>query len=118
MLRGNHFVPARAYGLKGTRRGRVPYYVSLIRWTDQGIKNVKESPKRAEAAHKLAEAEGGKLTLYYTMGRYDLVAIGEARDDETMNRVLLRIAQQGSVRTETLKAMTEAEAAKMLGKLP
>jgi uncharacterized protein with GYD domain len=95
----------------------VPHYVTLIKWTDQGIRNVKDSPKRAEAARKLAEAEGGKLTLYYTMGRYDLVGIAEARDDETMNRILLRIAVQGNVRTETLKAMTEGDAAKLLGKL-
>ena len=47
-----------------------------------------------------------------------LIGIGEAPDDETFNRVLLRIGMQGNVRTETLKAMTEAEAAKMIGKLP
>lgn len=94
------------------------HYVVLIKWTDQGIRNLKESPKRAEAARKLAESEGGKLTLFYTMGRYDLVGIGEAKDDDTMNRVLLRIGTLGNVRTETLKAMTEADAAKMIGKLP
>jgi uncharacterized protein with GYD domain len=96
----------------------VQHYVVLIKWTDQGIRNLKESPKRAEAARKLAESEGGKLTLFYTMGRYDLVGIGEAKDDDTMNRVLLRIGTLGNVRTETLKAMTEADAAKMIGKLP
>lgn len=96
----------------------MPHYVILVRWTDQGIRNVKESPKRAEAARKLAESEGGKLTLYYTMGRYDLVGIAEARDDESINRILLRLGMQGSVRTETLKAMPEADAVKMIGKLP
>jgi len=95
----------------------VPHYVLLVKWTDQGIKGVKDSPKRAEAARKLAESEGGKLTLYYTMGRYDLIGIGEAKDDETMNRVLLQIGSLGNVRTETLKAMTEAEAAKLIAKL-
>lgn len=96
----------------------MPHYVLLVKWTDQGIRNVKDSPKRAEAARKLAESEGGKLTLYYTMGRYDLVGIAEAKDDETMNRVLLRIGAMGNVRTETLKAMSEADAGKMIGKLP
>ena len=95
----------------------MPHYVLLVKWTDQGIKGVKDSPKRAEAARKLAESEGGKLTLYYTMGRYDLIGIGEAKDDETMNRVLLQIGSLGNVRTETLKAMTEAEAAKLIAKL-
>lgn len=94
------------------------HYVVLVKWTDQGIRNVKESPKRAEAARKLVEAEGGKLTLYYTMGRYDIVGIGEAPNDESLNRVLLQIGMAGSARTETLKAMTEAEAAKMIAKLP
>lgn len=95
----------------------MPHYVLLVRWTDQGIKSVKDSPRRAEAARKLAESEGGKLTLYYTMGRYDLIGIAEAKDDETMNRVLLQIGALGNVRTETLKAMTEAEAAKLITKL-
>jgi len=96
----------------------VPHYVVLIKWTDQGIRNVKDSPQRAEAARKLAESEGGKLTVYYTMGRYDLVGIAEARDDDSMNRILLRIAVQGNVRTETLKAMSEGDASKMIAELP
>ncbi len=96
----------------------MPHYVLLVRWTDQGIRSVKESPKRAEAARKLAESEGGKLTLYYTLGRYDLIGIAEAKDDDTINRILLRIGALGNVRTETLKALTEADAAKMIAKLP
>lgn len=96
----------------------MPHYVILIRWTDQGLRNVKESAKRAEAARKLAESQGGKLTLYFTMGRYDLVGLGEAPDDETMSRTLIQIGMLGNVRTETLKAMTEAEAAKLFAKLP
>ena len=96
----------------------MPHYVVLIKWTDQGIRNVKDSPQRAEAARKLAESEGGKLTVYYTMGRYDLVGIAEARDDDSMNRILLRIAVQGNVRTETLKAMSEGDASKMIAELP
>jgi uncharacterized protein with GYD domain len=91
--------------------------VLLVKWTDQGIKAVKESPKRAEAARKLAESEGGKLTLYYTMGRYDLIGIAEAKDDDTINRILLRIGMLGNIRTETLRALTEADAAKMIAKL-
>ncbi len=74
----------------------MPYYVTLIKWTDRGIRNVKDSPKRAEDARKLAEAEGGKLTLYFTMGRYDIVGIAEARDYERINRILLRIATRGA----------------------
>lgn len=95
----------------------MPHYVLLVKWTDQGIRTLKESPKRAEAARKLAESEGGKLTLYYTMGRYDLVGIAEAKDDDTLNRIVLRIGMLGNIRTETLKAMTEGDAAKAIAKL-
>lgn len=95
----------------------MPHYVLLVNWTDQGIRDVKDSPKRAEAARKLTESEGGKLTLYYTMGRYDLIGLAEAKDDDTINRILLKIGSLGNVRTETLKAMTEAEAAKIIAKV-
>jgi uncharacterized protein with GYD domain len=93
------------------------HYVILINWTDQGIRNVKESPKRAEAARKAVEKAGGKMTLYYTMGQYDIVAIAEAANDEAFMQVLLALGSLGSVRTTTLKAFTEEEASKIIGKL-
>jgi uncharacterized protein with GYD domain len=96
----------------------MPRYVTLINWTDKGIRNMKESPKRAKAAIELAESEGGKLTLYYTFGRYDMVGFAEVRDDGTMNRILHQVAAQGNIRTETLKAMSDADVARMFGKRP
>ncbi len=93
------------------------HYIVLMKWTEQGIKNVKDSPKRVEAARKLTESLGGKFALYYTMGRYDLVLVAEAPDDEAINRVLLQVGMLGNVRTETLKAMTESEGAKVIAKL-
>jgi uncharacterized protein with GYD domain len=96
----------------------MPHYVVLVNWTNEGIKNVKESPKRLANAKALLEKLGGKLTaIYYTMGPHDLVAIGDAPDDDIMNRFLLELGRVGAVRTTTLKAWTEAEAAKLFGSL-
>ena len=95
----------------------MPRYILLISWTDQGIRNVKETARRAEAARKAAEKLGGNLELYYTLGEYDMVGIGEAPSDEAEMQLLLQIGALGNVRTKTLKAWTESEAAKVVAKL-
>ncbi|TLZ75533.1 MAG: GYD domain-containing protein [Methanobacteriota archaeon] len=95
----------------------MPHYISLGKWTDQGIKNVKESPKRADAVTALANKLGAKMEIFYTMGRYDIVAITEAANDEIANQLLLEIGRLGNVRTETLKAWTVSEGTKIVAKL-
>ena len=95
----------------------MPHYITLIKWTDQGIRAVKDSPMRAEAVEKLAEQMGGSAQLFYTLGEYDLVAVTEAKDDETALQLLLQIGSQGNARTTTLKAWTPEEAAKVIEKL-
>ena len=72
---------------------------------------------RAEAVEKLAEQMGGSAQLFYTLGEYDLVAVTEAKDDETALQLLLQIGRQGNARTTTLKAWTKEEAAKVIEKL-
>jgi len=89
----------------------------LLSWTEQGIKNVKETTKRAEAARSMAEKLGGKLQLFYTMGEYDIVALAEMPNDEAWLRFALTIASLGNVRSKTLKAWTEAEIAKITAQL-
>jgi uncharacterized protein with GYD domain len=85
-------------------------YIGLINWTDQGIRNVTDSPRRAQAFREMAEQMGCKvLGLFYTTGRYDIAVRLEAPDDETMSAVMLKVAQLGNVRTETMRAYTEAE---------
>jgi uncharacterized protein with GYD domain len=97
----------------------MPYYIILVNWTDQGIRNIKDSPKRAAAAKAAVEKAGGKwLGFYYTLGQYDMVLISEGLNDETVMSVMLAIGSLGSVRTTTLKAFPEAEAAKIIEKLP
>ncbi|HEX3861645.1 MAG TPA: GYD domain-containing protein [Stellaceae bacterium] len=87
----------------------MPAYVMLANWTDQGARQVRESPKRLDAAKKALVDMGGEFkTLYMTMGDYDLVAIYEAPDDAVAARFTLLLGQSGAVRTRTLKAFPEA----------
>ena len=81
----------------------------LANWTDQGARQVKESPKRVETARKALTEMGGEFkSLYMTMGDYDLVVIYDAPDDAVAARFTLLLGQMGSVRTRTLKAFPEA----------
>ena len=84
-------------------------YIILINWTEQGVKNVRESPKRLDAAKKLLGEMGGSFKDFYlTMGEYDMVAVCDAPDDAVAARFALALGMQGNVRTRTLKAFPEA----------
>ncbi len=94
-------------------------YVSLMNFTDQGIKSVKDAPRRIEEAVKGLEAIGGKLKDFYVvMGEYDYVAIAEAPTDEAALGFLLALGAQGNIRTTTLKAFTKEEFAEIVKRLP
>ena len=89
-----------------------------MNWTDQGIKNVKDSIKRAKSFEAAIEKAGGKsLGIYYTMGRHDIVAIVEAPNDEAIASALYSTGSLGNIRTETLKAFSMSEAANIIEKL-
>jgi len=97
----------------------MPTYITLYKWTEQGIKNVKGSPDRAAAAVKAAEAAGIKtLGVYLTQGEYDLVAISECPDEQTGVAAVLAQGAQGYVRTTTMRAFTMAEFAEIVKKIP
>jgi uncharacterized protein with GYD domain len=97
----------------------MPTYITLFNLTEQGIKNIKDAPKRIEEGIKAAEAIGGKLIGFYSvMGEYDYVSIAEATNDEAYMTFLLGTGAQGNVRTTTLKAFTREEFAQMVKKLP
>ena len=84
-------------------------YIMLASWTDQGIRGVKESARRFDAAKKvLTEMDGSFQSFYLTMGDYDLVAVYEAPDDAVAARFNLQLGMLGNVRTRTLKAFPEA----------
>lgn len=94
----------------------MPHYVSLLRYTQKGVENLKDSPKRVDATKKAIEAGGGKLkAIYWTMGQYDPVIITEFPNDEAGLKVNLAGAMQGYVRGETLRAFTEEEFRKVVG---
>ncbi|MCX6660427.1 MAG: GYD domain-containing protein [Candidatus Bathyarchaeota archaeon] len=94
------------------------HYIILGSYTEQGIKNVMDSPKRDEEARRMMEKSGGKMQLYYTMGEYDFIAIIEMRSDEDLARFLLQVGRSGNVRTKTLKAWSESEIHKVMSQLP
>ena len=94
-------------------------YVSLLRFTQQGIQNIKQAPDRLDAAKRTFEAAGGKLLAFYLVtGQYDAVFISEAPDNETATRIALATCSLGNVRTETLPAFTEDEYLKIVAALP
>ena len=95
-------------------------YVTLVNFTEQGIKNIKEAPARIDALGPTLEAAGGKLLGWYlTQGRYDVVTITQFPPDaKTGMSLLLATGAQGNVRTETMRAFTEAEFKDMVAKLP
>ncbi len=96
----------------------MPTYVTLVRFTDQGIRNIKDSPKRAKAFRALCEKLGGRVKdIYWTLGRYDIVTIVEVPDDVTMEALLYSLGSLGNVRTESLRAFTAQETSQALGKL-
>ena len=96
----------------------MPTYIVLFKWTDQGIAKVKNSPKRLDAGRKEFKKAGIDMKdVYLTMGRYDLVCVMEAPDDETMAKGMLTLGSQGNVSTETLKAFPEDDYRKIVGSL-
>jgi uncharacterized protein with GYD domain len=83
----------------------VATFITLLNWTDQGIKNFRESGKRADAFAELVQKNGGSVKgIYWTLGEYDIVAIVEAPDSETLTAMLLQTGAVGNVRTTTLEA--------------
>jgi uncharacterized protein with GYD domain len=93
-------------------------YISLVRYTDQGIRSIKESPGRLDAAKKAFQAAGGTLKEFYlAMGKYDIVIVSEAPDDETVARITLALGSLGNVRTQTMRVFPEGEFRKIVGSL-
>jgi uncharacterized protein with GYD domain len=101
-------VPGLSQATKGG--ASMPTYVSLIHWTEQGIKNYKDTMRRLEDFTKLAESKGGRVReALYTVGEYDIVIVTEFPDDETATAALLQVGSLGNVRTNTMRAFTADE---------
>ncbi|NIM91172.1 MAG: GYD domain-containing protein [Candidatus Aminicenantes bacterium] len=94
-------------------------YITLLRFTQKGIENIKESPARLDAAKQAFQSMGAELKDFYLVtGAYDAVVISEVPDDETVAKLLLSIGKLGNVRTETLRAFTEDEYRKIISAIP
>jgi uncharacterized protein with GYD domain len=93
-------------------------YIMLANWTDQGMRQVKESPKRFDAARSLLKEMGGDFkSIHLTMGAYDLIMVYEAPDDAIAARFAMLLGKQGNVRTTTLKAFPERAYREIIGSL-
>jgi uncharacterized protein with GYD domain len=91
----------------------MPRYVVLVNWTEQGLKNVRQTLQRTDTGGEIVHKHGLKLEqAYWTVGAYDMLTIFEAPDEETLSAHLLEIGSLGNVRTTTLRAYDEQE---MLG---
>ena len=94
------------------------HYILLANWTEQGIKNIKDSPARVEAARQLAKSMGCVMgDFYMTAGATDMVWMFEAPDDDAVAKFTLTLAMKGNVRTTTLKAFKEADYARIIHSL-
>jgi len=100
-----------------TNGGIMATYITLISWTDQGIKAFSKTIDRAEAASQLVAKFGGNSKQYYwTMGAYDFVGVFEAPDDESATAYALALSSLGDVRTTTMRAFDAAEMREIVAK--
>ncbi len=94
------------------------HYISLMRWTSQGMAGLPAWRERVEEGERIIEAAGGKLSgVYVTLGRYDVVEIFEAPDDETAAEIVLKLQRYGAEHTETLRGFTRDEAEQIIRRL-
>jgi uncharacterized protein with GYD domain len=97
----------------------MPTFISYLNWTEQGIRNVKDAPDRAEAARAAIKNLGGEIKdVYLTTGQYDLLVISDLPDADSMAKFTLTLAQQGNVRSTTVRGFTEEEFRGIIDDLP
>jgi len=97
----------------------MPKYVLLGNWTDQGVRNAKDTVKRARAARESFASMGvNAREWFFTLGQYDVVLTVDAPDDETLTRAVLALAMQGNLRTTTLRGFNEKEMEGVVSGLP
>jgi uncharacterized protein with GYD domain len=95
----------------------MPTYITLINWTDQGVKNYKDTVDRYEAARQTLGQTGASFKdAYWTLGPYDIVGILDAPDDESAMAALLAVGSQGNIRTTTMRAFSADETRGVIGR--
>src|ERR1700760_4342995 len=97
----------------------MPTYISLLKWTPQGLRDLKSSPARVDAARKGFAASGVILKEFYMVtGQYDCIAVAEAPDFTTLTKAILAITSQGTVTSATCRAFPKEEYRQIVGSLP
>ena len=97
----------------------MPMFISMVSWTDQGARSVKDAPKRTAAAREAGKKFGVDIKhVFMTSGEFDILVISEAPHYDNVAKFLLATGMQGNVRTRTVRAWTEAEMAKLISELP
>ena len=97
----------------------MPTYIMLWKYTNQGVANIKDGPRRLDAGKQSARALGGEITGYYlTKGQYDGISVFEMPDDEAMAKLALSVGALGNITTETLRAFPEDEFRALIADLP
>jgi uncharacterized protein with GYD domain len=97
----------------------MPTFIAMLSWTDQGIRNVKDSPKRLQAAREAAKKLGVEIKqVFLTTGEFDLLSILEAADGDNVAKLIMLLGSQGNLRSRTVRAWPEAEYIKLASELP
>jgi uncharacterized protein with GYD domain len=97
----------------------MPAYIGLLKYTQQGLADIKNGPERINQSKALAEKMGIRhIGTWVTIGPYDLVIIGDAPDDQTVAAFSLALARGGNVTTTTMRALSEDEFAQVVARLP
>jgi uncharacterized protein with GYD domain len=97
----------------------MPTYITLLKWTPQGLQNIKQSPSRVDAARKAFQAVGVTMKSFFMVtGQYDMIAVVEAPDDAALAKALLATTSMGSITSETCRAFTEDEYRQIVAGLP
>jgi uncharacterized protein with GYD domain len=97
----------------------MPTFVGMLSWTDQGARTVKDTPKRIQAARERAKKIGADIKhVFLTTGEFDILVIAEAKDGDDIAKMSMAAAAEGNVRTQTIRAWTEPEIAKLISQLP
>jgi uncharacterized protein with GYD domain len=96
----------------------MPHYISLMRWTSKGMAGLPGWRERVDEGEQIINEAGGSLEgVYVTLGRYDVVEIFEAPNDEVAIEILMKLQRFGAEHTETLRAFTREEAEAIVRKL-
>ena len=96
----------------------MPTYIAMLKWTPQGLQNIKNSPSRLDAARKGFEAAGVKMKEFYMVtGHHDMIAVVDAADDAALAKAILGATSQGNITSETCRAFTENEYRQIVGGL-